>query len=109
MSESTLRQELRKNDISWRSDMTYEQIEDLVEQNNTGLLGCRMMTARLRLLTGSNISRAAVQFALSNVDPEGVAARTRRRLQRRTYDVPGSNYMWHFDGHDKLSRYFLVQ
>ena len=33
---------------------------------------------------------------------------TSRRIQRRVYNVPGPNYLWHADGHHKLIRYRLV-
>lgn len=39
------------------------------------------------------------------MDPEAVLNRTRRRFHRRQYHVDGPNAMWHYDGHDKLSRY----
>ena len=39
------------------------------------------------------------------VDSEGVEQRSRHRLKRRLYSVPGPNYLWHLDGYDKLKRY----
>ena len=30
------------------------------------------------------------------------------RIQRRVYNVPGPNYLWHADGHHKPIRYRLV-
>lgn len=33
---------------------------------------------------------------------------TSQRIQRRVYNVPGPNYLWHADGHHKLIRYRLV-
>ena len=38
----------------------------------------------------------------ARLDPDGVAARLSRRLERRTYTVPGPNFIWHLDGYDKL-------
>lgn len=42
---------------------------------------------------------------LRELDPEGVEARSRYRLKRREYNVPGPNFMWHSDNYDKLKRY----
>ena len=36
------------------------------------------------------------------LDPEGVEARRRHRLIRRTYKSSGPNETWHIDGYDKL-------
>lgn len=44
-------------------------------------LGCRASEKRIRVL-------------LREIDPENVLARKKRRLQRRKYSVPGSNYLW---------------
>ena len=41
------------------------------------------------------------------LDPDGVAARLSRRLERRTYTVPGPNFIWHIDGYDKLNTFGL--
>ena len=36
------------------------------------------------------------------LDPEGVEARLKHRLKRRTYRGKGPNRTWHIDGYDKL-------
>jgi len=46
-----------------------------------------------------------VRKELKNIDPDGVAYRKRRRLQRRKYQSPGPNYVWHIDGHNKLKTF----
>ena len=43
-----------------------------------------------------------VRHALRILDPEGVSERLRHRLQRRQYKGRGPNFLWHFDGFDKL-------
>ena len=42
---------------------------------------------------------------LKELDPEGVAQRSKKRLKRRRYSVPGPDFLWHIDGHDKLKPY----
>jgi len=44
---------------------------------------------------------------ISILDSAGVAAGTARRLRRREYFSKGPNYLWHFDGYDKLKPYGL--
>ena len=46
-----------------------------------------------------------VQTLLRELDPEGSRLRRIRRLKRREYLNPGSNYWWHADGYDKLKPY----
>ena len=46
-----------------------------------------------------------VRLGILAYDPEGVSRRRRRRLRRRKYFIPGPNYVWHIDGHDKLKPY----
>ena len=42
---------------------------------------------------------------LKELDPEGVRNRSKKRLRRRIYSVPGPDFLWHIDGHDKLKPY----
>ena len=44
---------------------------------------------------------------LRELDPNGVAARLLRRLERRTYTVPGPNFIWHMNDYDKLKPFGL--
>jgi len=54
---------------------------------------------------GFNVNRESIRMILSTLDPEGVEARSRRRLRRRIYFSPGPNHVWHIDGYDKLKPY----
>ena len=55
-----------------------------------------------------NVQRHRVRLALEQMDPEGKWKRRSRPIQRRTYNVPCPNYMWHIDGNHKLIRYRMV-
>jgi len=86
-----------------RSPLT--MVIDAVEmelQGSGSTIGYRSMWQRLVNEHGLVVSRKTVRFALKVLDPTGVESRLRHRLQRRTYKVPGPNYMWHIDGYDKL-------
>ena len=51
---------------------------------------------------GIRIRREDVRIILSCLDPVGCQLRTANRLHRRRYYAKGPNYIWHFDGNDKL-------
>ena len=48
------------------------------------------------------VRKEDVRLIFRELDPDGVAAKLSRRLERRTYTVPGPNFIWHLDGYDKL-------
>ena len=49
--------------------------------------------------------REDVRLVLGELFPENVDKRKRQRLRRRKYRNPGTNLVWHIDGHDKLKHY----
>ena len=51
--------------------------------------------------------RHDVRLILRELDPEGVELRKARRRRRRMYFARGPNFVWHFDGYDKLKPYGL--
>lgn len=57
---------------------------------------------------GFNIPRDTVYQLLRILDREGVKARKRRRLKRRTYYSLRPNYLWHVDSYDKLKPYGIA-
>jgi hypothetical protein len=86
----------------------FHTIVDLVEQELAGSgrdLGYRSMHDRLRKIHHVFTDRESVRLILKHMDPDGVEMRRQRRLRRRSYRVPGPNYIWHVDGWDKLKQY----
>ena len=45
---------------------------------------------------------------MKSLDPEGMNARLRKRLKRRSCSSPGPNFVWHIDGYDKLKPYGIA-
>ena len=89
----------RKNYSS--TDEVVEAIER--ELNSSGnSIGYRAMHQRLQTDNGLVVRRDAVRRVLRVLDPEGVEARLRHRLRRRTYRGKGPNRTWHIDGYDNL-------
>lgn len=66
------------------------------------LHGYRLMHERCRL-AGFRVSRDAVSEIQTTLDPKAVQRWKGGRLHRRSYSVPGPNYVWHMDSYDKLT------
>ena len=54
------------------------------------------------------VRKEDVGLIFRELDPDGVAARLSRRLERRTNTVPGPNFICHLDGYDKLMLFYLA-
>lgn len=68
-------------------------------------LGYRSIWRRLRSSYRIQAKQVTVMKLMRLIDPEGVRSRSKYRLRRRKYLVPGPNYIWHVDGYDKLKRF----
>ena len=56
------------------------------------------MTQRLAVNYGLVVDKETVGELLKILDPDGVAARSKRhRMQRRQYRTKGPNHLWHID------------
>ena len=66
--------------------------------------GYRMMHQKLRQ-KNLVVDRETIRIAMRLLDPEGVTARSRHRLQRRVYNAREPNYVCHIDGYDKIKPY----
>ena len=102
---------LRKLGLCRRKQKTpiNEVIEFIRTQISTSSssFGYRVMLCKLRE-NGFVIDSEAVRFIMKALDPEGVANRSAKRLNRRTYRSPGLNHIWHIDGYDKLKPFGMA-
>jgi len=108
ISLSTLKRFLKSNGIFRRPLENRRDTRDAIRQaiteeiNGTGsTMGYRRMHKAL-LNRGLICRREDIRKEMRNIDPDGVALRKNRHLQRRKYQSPGPNYVCHIDGHDKL-------
>ena len=65
-------------------------------------MGYRRMPQKLLHVHGISTDRETVRELLKILDPVGVEARSRHRLQRRQYKTAVPNHIWRIDGYDKL-------
>ena len=86
-------------------DRLREVIEDVRKDHPN--MGEIMILGHLRSRQ-INVQRHRVRHLLEQIDPEGLRRRRSRPIQRRSYEVPCPNYMWHIDGNHKLIRYRMV-
>lgn len=110
ISARTLLRILKENNLRRRNivESSYEEIvlAIICELEGSGYnLGYKAMWQRLRKIYQLKVRQKTVMTLLQKIDPDGVEGRSRYRLKRRMYSVPGPNYMWHADGHDKLKRF----
>ncbi|KAJ8048357.1 hypothetical protein HOLleu_00635 [Holothuria leucospilota] len=108
LSVRQLKRILREHGLYRRKHL--DRMEDVaiaIEELSTSgsLLGYRLMHHRIRCSYGLRTNRETVRQILGALDPDGVEARTSRRLRRRLYWAAGPNYIWHIDGNDKLIPY----
>ena len=55
-----------------------------------------------------NVQRHRIRSALHRVNPLGALLRRHQPIERRSYNVPGPNSLWHVDGHHSLIRWGFV-
>ncbi|KAJ8668913.1 hypothetical protein QAD02_000172 [Eretmocerus hayati] len=94
-----------------RKNITESPIEHIllalsIELGGSGAkLGYKAMWKRLRNVYELKVKQRTVMELLQLFDPLGVEERCRCRLKHRQYDVPGPDYCWHCDNHDKWKRF----
>jgi hypothetical protein len=110
ISERHLKRILRGLNLRRRGG--YSSVHEVVqflmtEIRGSGMLhGYRIMHARC-IQNNTRVKKEDVRLILREIDPEGVEARIGRRLRRRSYSASGPNFIWHFDGYDKLKPFGL--
>ncbi|XP_053407737.1 uncharacterized protein LOC123556376 isoform X2 [Mercenaria mercenaria] len=95
---------LRRHSTTERRQRAFQAVE-LELQGSGSTFGYRSMTRRLASAHGLVVSRHTVSSILQTLDPEAVARRRNRVIDRRTYINKGPNFLVHIDGYDKLKRY----
>ena len=95
---------LKRRDYSNIASVTHFIQNELLQSDQ--LHGYRMMAARCKE-SGFNVRMEDVRIILLHLDPVGVSLRRSRSIRRRAYYAAGPNFIWHFDGYDKLKPFGL--
>ena len=111
ISLSTLKKTLKKLNCLCRplpgKRASFEEVKEVIREglcSSGSILGYRRLWSHLKT-SGVLVRREDVRLAILELDPENVDKRRRRRLRRRKYHIPGPNFVWHIDGHNKLRPY----
>lgn len=107
---NTLRQKLKAQNLERRySTISDEDLDTLVRgfKEIKPRSGLRYFTGFLKA-NGLRIQKERVRLALHRVDGLNQTLRNHAAIDRRVYDVPRPNFLWHIDGHHKLIRWGVV-
>ena len=111
VSVSTLLRFRRQNDLMNVIDRIGNDELDVIMSDITRRnpeFGEKLIGSELRKVVGAYVPRPQMVASIHRVDPEGVARRRAKRIERRVYNVEGPNHLWHIDGHHQLVKYKLV-
>jgi len=107
--EDTLRKKRQSfsNDMSY-SDLTDPELDRIIQELliSNPCLGERMVQGHL-LAKGHKVQRFRMRESIHRVTPSRLNF-NKRKIFRRSYNVPCPNALWHVDGHHKLIRWRLV-
>src|SRR5271155_2401006 len=89
---------------------TQDLIQKLLAEGTIRQYVMRLLTTHLAVKYGHRARSDHVRAAIHILDQNGLASRGRvgQRKPRKNYVVPGPDWLWCLDGHDKLSRYGIA-
>ncbi|XP_076093828.1 uncharacterized protein LOC143064690 [Mytilus galloprovincialis] len=106
LSKRTLKRILRRLNLRRRGieNPLVDIVSKIIDLRRFGYdqVDYRTMWRLLNTFCGVHATQETVRLALTVIDTDGVNARRRRRLIRRSYQSKGPNYCLHVDGYDKL-------
>ncbi|KAJ8309952.1 hypothetical protein KUTeg_011817 [Tegillarca granosa] len=90
-------------------DIGEEDLQELVVKYNRDHPNAGALEIQAYLKSkGHNVQRKRCREMLLRVDSAGTASRWSRTIQRRQYNVPTANFVWHVDTHHSLARWDIV-
>lgn len=111
VSERTIYRRMQEFDLKVRrfDDITDNELDEFLVKLTSEYPKCGegMLMPMLRQ-QGVIIQRFRLRDSLDRVDADGVKERKKGRLARRTYNVQGSNHLWHLDTNHKLVRWYFI-
>lgn len=108
---TTIWRRLRRHNIMYNrySNINDEELRSVLNSilNNHPHTGVNMMMGHLKA-RGILVQHRRVRRLLRESDPASSVVRWGLTAVRRTYSVPGPNFLWHVDGHHALIRWKIV-
>lgn len=95
---------LKRKNLNGNLDLVRNTLKEEIK-GSSSQFGYRTMGQHLRQNRCIHVPRDIIMKLMHEIDPDGVAIRKSRRLQRRKYHSLGPNDCWHADGYDKLKPY----
>jgi hypothetical protein len=91
--------------LNWSE--TFDRVGQALAEGTVRSYGREMVYSNLRRQQGYRARQDDVRNALKLQDPVGTETRKpgAKRKRRLEYIVPGPNFLWSIDGHDKLASY----
>ena len=111
VSESTIYRRMKQYGLSKMefSEISDNDLDNHVKNITREFPHCgEGLIKQMLFVRNIKVQRWRLRDSLHRVDSEGIAQRSRGRLQRRTYHVRGPNRLWHIDTNHKLVRWNLV-
>ena len=111
VSESTIYRKMKQYGLSKMefSEISDNDLDNHVKDITREFPHCgEGLIKQMLFVRNIKVQRWRLRDSLHRVDSEGIAQRSRGRLQRRTYHVQGPNHLWHIDTNHKLVRWNLV-
>ena len=97
-------------DMRGFDDLSDEKLDEIIKRyisNHGRATGCNLIAGFLKSV-GLRIQRRRIRERLAKLDPQNTALRWGAVVERRKYQVPWPNSLWHLDGHHSLIRWKLV-
>ena len=107
VSSKTLQRRAREWNIPTFSTVVDAELDGIVGEYMQRFPNCGEALLRGYLhSTGLHVQRRRVRDSIHRIT--GSQSSLHPAIVRRTYSVPGPNYLWHVDGHHKMIRWRLV-
>jgi hypothetical protein len=108
----TLRRNLKEHDLYNAiqfADISSDDLDTLLRfyKQRKPNSGVRYAAAFLRVF-GIRVQQKRIHQSLQRIDGLGQILRNHAAIDRRTYEVPRPNHLWHIDGYHKLIRWGFV-
>ncbi len=109
ISEKTLRRRAKEWNIPTYSDITDSELDRVVNSylQDFPTAGDVMIIGHLSAQS-IYIQRKRIRRSIRRVTGRADEAVPRAAICRRVYSVPGTNFLWHVDGHHKLIKWRLI-